>query len=99
MQGLEQQRSGSISGTEEVRKLLSKARGLCEEQERRRGELQANYKEAFLRATKENWIGAAECWVGGVFEGETGFDRPHRGIRHMYLVETGVEASHRPVRA
>lgn len=42
---------------DKVQELLSRARELCREQEIRKGELEANYKESFERGTKENWTG------------------------------------------
>lgn len=58
-QGLEEQRKDPVTGNDMVQGLLERVRELCREQERRRGELEANYKESFTRATQENWTGAS----------------------------------------
>lgn len=46
-----------MASNDEVQRLLTSARELCGEQGRLRGELEANYNEAFARATRENWAG------------------------------------------
>lgn len=69
-QGLEKQREVPVTGNDIVQGHLEKIRELCKEQERRRGELEANYRESFTRATQENWTGT--CFALDYFQPSTG---------------------------
>lgn len=66
-QGLEEQREDPVTGNDKVQGLLERVRELCREQERRRGELEANYEESFTRATQENWTGTFLSYCQGGF--------------------------------